>query len=236
MTAPLAVTEALLALADPRQAAHHRRFFKTGPGEYGEGDKFLGLTVPQVRSIAKRCRELDLNGIRQLLGSPWHEVRLCALQIMVMQFRKGDEMQKAGIAELYLQSTEHINNWDLVDLSVNILGEWYLDKVRAPLYRLAYSASLWERRMAMVATHVFIKNGEFRDALAIAEILLSDRHDLTHKAVGWMLREVGKKDIAALKVFLAQHYRSLPRTSLRYAIERFPETERLAWLKNSYGY
>ena len=227
-----AITAVLQDKASPRQAEHHLRFFKTGPGEYGEGDQFLGLTVPQVREVSKRGLKTSLEEIARLLDSPWHEVRLCALQILVLQFRKADEEYRESIIKLYLQRTERINNWDLVDLSVSILGEWYSGRDRAKLYELALSSSLWERRMAMVATHVFIKRGDVEDALRIAEILLSDHHDLTHKAVGWMLREVGKQDMPALKWFLTEHYPRLPRTSLRYAIEKFPEDERRVWLKN----
>ena len=225
------IAAALQAQANPRQAEHHLRFFKTGPGEYGEGDCFLGLTVPQVRSVSKRCGGVNLEEIRRLLDSPWHEVRLCALQIMVLQFRKAGEAERERIVSLYLERTERINNWDLVDLSVSILGEWYSGRDRAELYELAYSRNLWERRMAIVSTHVFIKRGDIGDTLRIAGILLSDPHDLTHKAVGWMLREVGKQDITALKSFLAEHYAMLPRTALRYAIEKFPEDERRAWLR-----
>ena len=231
LTDAASISAVLQSRANPRQAEHHLRFFKTGPGEYGEGDKFLGLTVPQVRAVSKLGAGIALDEVRCLLDSPWHEVRLCALQILVLQFRRADEKQREHIVSLYLQRAERINNWDLVDLSVNILGEWYSGRDRTKLYELARSSSLWERRMAMVATHVFIKRGDIADALRIAEILLSDAHDLTHKAVGWMLREVGKQDMSALKRFLAEHYRRLPRTTLRYAIEKFPEDERRAWLK-----
>ncbi|MBQ7567891.1 DNA alkylation repair protein [bacterium] len=224
------VEAVLISQKNAKQAEHHLRFFKTAPGEYGAGDKFLGLTVPQVRAVAKRSLALGLIDVGRLLDSPWHEVRLCALQILVGKFRRAGEEERRDIVGLYLKNTARINNWDLVDLSVSILGEWFADKDRAVLYEMARSQLLWERRMAMVGTLTFIKKGDFADALAIAEMLLSDSADLMHKAVGWMLREVGKKDADVLREFLARHYRQMPRTALRYAIERFPDDERRAWL------
>ena len=217
--------------ADPAKARLLAGFFKTGKGEYAEGDKFLGLTVPATRAIAKRYRDLPLPAVKRLLASPWHEHRLCALLLLEERFRR-EPGEREKIYRFYLANTRRINNWDLVDLSApRIVGEWLKDKDRAPLYLLAASKSLWERRIAMVACFAFIYEGESRDALAIAERLLGDKHDLMHKAVGWMLREVGKRcSEKALLGFLRRHYRRLPRTALRYAIERFPEKRRKALL------
>lgn len=223
------VSAALKKLATPERAAASMRFFKTGPGQYGEGDIFIGLSVPQIRSVVKTFQELSLTETEKLLHSPIHEERLTALLIWVGQFKKGSQKE---IVELYLKNTAYINNWDLVDTSAaQIIGSYFY-KNPSLLSELARSKSLWERRIAMIATFYFIRLGEPTETFKIAKILLSDSHDLMHKAIGWMLREVGKncsKEI--LEDFLRENYLALPRTALRYAIERFPEKERKAWLK-----
>lgn len=224
--------EKLHAMADKERAALLQRYFKTGPGEYAEGDHFLGLRVPQIRAIAKGHNELPLAEIEVLLSSPIHEERLLALLLLVQRFQVADEKMRREIYRLYLASTVYINNWDLVDLSARqIVGGWLEGRSRSPLYRLARSRSLWERRIAIMATFYFIARGDFTDALQIAEQLLHDEHDLIHKATGWMLREVGKRDREVEEAFLNRHYRTMPRTMLRYAIEKFPERRRLAYLK-----
>lgn len=213
--------------ADKKKAVLLRGFFKTGPGEYGQGDVFLGVTVPCARKVAKEFQGLSLAGVAGLLKSPVHEERLLALLILIRQFLKAGEDKQRRIYEFYLRHTRFINNWDLVDLSSgHIVGMYLLDKEKQPLYRLAKSASLWERRIAMVATMAFIKHKKLDDTFAIAEMLLSDSHDLIHKATGWMLREAGKRDARRLESFLRRHLRVMPRTMLRYAIEKFPEPKR----------
>ena len=217
-------------MANPDRAHISQRFFKTGPGEYGEGDRFVGLTVPQVRKLAKQYRQLSLTETKRLLCSPIHEERLLALLILVGAFAKADEAGQRRIYEFYLRSTKFINNWDLVDCSAeHIVGA----HSRSRLSQLARSKSLWERRIAVLATLHFIKRGEFAPTLAIARQLLRDREDLIHKAVGWMLREVGKRDLPVEEAFLRQHYRQMPRTMLRYAIERLPEARRQCYLKGT---
>ncbi len=230
------IREKLQAMADPRQAANLQRYFKTGPGEYGEGDRFLGLRVPQVRKLAKEFSAISLKDIQQLLRSAIHEERLLALLLMVQRFQRCGENEREKLYRLYLASTRYINNWDLVDVSAGqIVGGWLFDKSRKPLYQLARSDSLWERRIAIMATSHFIKRGEFAESLQLSERLLQDEHDLIHKAVGWMLREVGKCDREIEEAFLREHYRQMPRTMLRYAIERFPETIRQDYLKGRMG-
>lgn len=223
----------LLKAADSGKAAILQRFFKTGKGEYAEGDKFLGLTVPVTRAIARKHSGLALGGVAALLRSPWHEHRLCALMLLSERFSKDNEPGRKRIYDIYLANTRYINNWDLVDLSApGIVGQWLKDRSRRPLYRLARTGSLWERRIAMVACYTFIRNGETTDALAIARLLLGDRHDLIHKAVGWMLREAGKRcSEKELVGFLRANYARLPRTALRYAIEKFPPARRKAMLQ-----
>lgn len=207
-------------------------FFKTGPGEYGEGDVFIGVKVPKLRALVKEFWQADERVVRRLLNSRIHEERALALFMLVKQFEKGSEADRARIYRLYLASTDRINNWDLVDLSApNIVGGYLLTRSRRPLYRLVRSRSLWERRVAMLATFAFIRRGDFDDALAIAERLLGDRHDLIHKAAGWMLREIGKRDAGVLEAFLERHAKVMPRTMLRYAIEKFPEVKRQRYLK-----
>lgn len=226
------VSKALRALANPEIAAHSQRFFKTGKGEYGEGDRFLGIRVPQLRKQARLFRGLPLAQTRRLLQSRFHEERLCALLILVDQFRRGPEDQRARIYNLYLNNTRFVNNWDLVDSSAHhIIGPYLEDRDRQLLYELADSMSLWERRIAIMSTFHFIKLNQFDDTLKLSQRLLRDEQDLIHKAVGWMLREVGNRKPTAAKSFLKTHYRDMPRTMLRYAIEKFPETERKRYLE-----
>jgi 3-methyladenine DNA glycosylase AlkD len=223
----------LRGLASPQQAAILARFFKTGPGEYGEGDQFVGVKVPVIRRVAMEFRGLPLDEIERLLHSEVHEDRTLALVILVNRFTKGDDSVRERIFDLYLANTRHINNWDLVDISApQIVGGYLAERRRTLLYRMAKSASLWERRIAILATFHFIRLNDFADTLKIAAALLTDREDLIHKAVGWMLRELGKRDTAGLETFLDRHRREMPRTMLRYAIERFPERKRQEYLKN----
>lgn len=211
-------------LAEPKQAEILSRFFKTGPGQYGEGDQFLGIKVPAIRKQVADFGKLSRPETLKLLKSPWHEHRLAALLILVRQFEKSkEESERGSIYRDYLKHTAYINNWDLVDLSApNIVGGYLVAQDRSALKPLALSKSLWERRIAMLATFEFIKRGEVQDAFEIARLLLSDKHDLIHKAVGWMLREIGKR-VSELeeKRFLEKYYRTMPRTMLRYSIERF---------------
>lgn len=220
--------------SNPEKAKVLRGFFKTGKGEYGEGDIFLGLTVPQQRVIAKSASDrILLDGIKKLLNSKIHDERMVGLLILVDKYKKGD---KKIIYEFYLSNTQRINNWDLVDLSApKIIGNYLLKKKdRKILYKLAKSKNLWERRISIVSTFAFIREGEFVDTLKISKILLKDKHDLIHKAVGWMLREVGKRDRNILEKFLKENYNELSRTTLRYAIEKFEKKERKKWLNIRY--
>ena len=222
----------LRSLGCPTQAAILARFFKTGPGQYGEGDRFIGVKVPVARKVAKEFKGLPLAEVECLLHSEIHEERLLALVILIGQFEKGDDAARKRIYDLYLANTKHINNWDLVDLSApQIVGGYLENRGRKPLNRLAKSASIWERRISILATHWFIRHGDFADTLRIAEKLLTDGEDLIHKAAGWMLREVGKRDLVVLEEFLSANCRAMPRTMLRYAIERFPVEKRQAYLK-----
>lgn len=217
--------------SDPVRAVALQRFFKTAPGEYGEGDRFLGLTVPAVRDVAARHRTLPLGALQALLQSPWHEERLLAIVILIYQYEHGTRQAREAIYRLYRANTHRINNWDLVDCSAaRIVGAHLAGGNRAVLRRLARSRSLWERRIAIMATGCYIRRGEFGDTLQIAELLLDDDHDLIHKAVGWMLREVGKRDRAVEEKFLRRYSHRMPRTMLRYAIERFPERLRRRYL------
>ena len=207
-------------------------FFKTGPGDYAEGDCFIGVKVPQIRVVAKRFKDISLKETITLLKSDIHEERLAALLILIAKYAKEDDAGKKKIYELYLRNTNCINNWDLVDLSAeHIVGSFLRDRSRKPIYALAKSKVLWERRIAALSTYHYIKNGDFNDTLRIARMLINDREDLIHKAMGWMLREVGKRDINAEERFLKKYYKKMPRTMLRYAIERFPEPRRQAYLK-----
>lgn len=226
------VLKALRELADSEVAERSKRFFKTGPGEYGEGDQFHGIRVPKIRKIAGRFKELSLSETERLLHSDFHEERLCALIILVNKSKKADPKELEKIYQLYLKNTTYINNWDLVDTSAeHIIGRYLADKDRTILYTLAKSNDLWERRISIMSTFHFIKNNDFDDTLKIAELLLNDKHDLIHKATGWMLREVGKRKIEAEKDFLDRHIQNMPRTMLRYAIEKMPEKTRKSYLK-----
>jgi 3-methyladenine DNA glycosylase AlkD len=227
-----AIRKKLHALAIPADAAILQRFFKTGSGEYGEGDRFIGVKVPGLRAVCREYRGLPLAHVRTLLRSPVHEERALALMILVDAFPRAAIDEQRTIYHFYLEHTTFINNWDLVDLSAaQIVGGWLRGRSKAPLTRLARSKSLWERRIAMIATFDGIRNGEYDETFRIADLLLHDSHDLIHKAVGWLLREVGKRDGAAARRFLRTRYKTMPRTMLRYAIEKFPEAERRKFLR-----
>jgi 3-methyladenine DNA glycosylase AlkD len=218
--------------ADPEHALKLQGFFKTGRGQYGEGDLFLGVRVPVQRRISKKYRNASLDDVSQLLRSEIHEHRLTALFILTEQFKRGGHEIRQQIVDLFLNSMAYVNNWDLVDSSSHkILGEWLVDKERNILYQLAESNNIWERRISIISTFAFINRGDLRDSLALAKILLNDGHDLIHKASGWVLREVGKKDRAALEDFLLENYKKMPRTMLRYAIEKFPDELRKFYLE-----
>lgn len=221
-------------LGSPKKAKHSMRFFKAGKGEYAEGDKFIGVTVPEQRKIAKKYRDLPLKTVEKLLQSPIHEHRLTSLFIMIFQYqaRNSNLETRKAIIDLYLKNRNYVNNWDLVDLSApKLLGSWLEDKNRDILYMLANSGKLWDERISILATYHFIKLGQFEDTLKIAKILLNHKYDLIHKAVGWMLREVGKMDQSVEEEFLKKHYKQMPRTMLRYLIERFEEPLRQRYLK-----
>ncbi len=221
----------LTELSDPGVASQSLRFFKTGKGEYGEGDCFLGIRVPVLRGLVKEFRGVSLEESVRLLQSPYHEARLLALLIMVASYAKAEDADRVAIYRAYLGHTAFINNWDLVDSSAeHIVGGHLFTRSRRPLYRLARSSSLWERRIGIMATFHFVKRNDFGDTLQLAQLLINDPEDLIHKAVGWMLRETGNRCRATEEAFLDQHTTSMPRTMLRYAIERFPEPERLAYL------
>jgi 3-methyladenine DNA glycosylase AlkD len=231
-----AIQRELAAVANPERAAFLKGFFKTGPGEYAEGDVFRGINVPVVRDVASRHFDLALGDVAGLLASRFHEDRALALIVLVRQFRRAPADHQRAIYELYLASTSRINNWDLVDVSAApIVGGYLLDRSRRPLTKLAKSRLLWERRIAIIATMEFLPHGEVEESLRIAELLVADREDLIHKAVGWVLREVGKRDLAAEEAFLSRHCLEMPRTMLRYAIERFPEGRRREYLNGSAG-
>jgi 3-methyladenine DNA glycosylase AlkD len=221
----------LAQLKDPGRAKNLSWFFKTGKGQYGEGDIFLGIPVPEQRKIAKKYISLSLNDLQELLSSKIHEHRFTALLILVSKYRKAEESLKEKIFYFILKNTENINNWDLVDLSApRIIGDYLLNRERSILYKLAKSASLWERRVSILSTFKFIDKDDFKDALKISELLLHDEHDLIHKAVGWALREIGKRDQNLEERFLNKHYLYMPRTMLRYAIEKFDEKKRQNYL------
>jgi 3-methyladenine DNA glycosylase AlkD len=222
----------LLALADDEAAEGMRRFFKTGPGQYAEGDQFLGIKTAPLRQLAREFQSLPLDEARKLLCSALHEARMLALLVLVRAFEKGDEPSRQAIHDLYMANVEWVNNWDLVDASAPaIVGGFLVERNRGLLSRLAGSDSLWERRIAIVATLHFIRRGDFGDTLRLAGLLLGDREDLIHKAAGWMLREVGKRNQDVLERFLATHCRQMPRTMLRYAVERFEEPRRQKYLR-----
>ena len=222
-------------LADPVKAKVYQKFFKTGKGEYGESDVFIGLSVPQQRKLAKEFAELSFSDIEMLLSNKIHEYRLTGFFILVYKFEKADEKGKKNIVDFYLKNIDSANNWDLIDcISDKLLGKYLIDKNKEILYEFAESDSLWKKRIAIISTFEFIKNYKFEDTLKISEILLTDNHDLIHKAVGWMLREIGKKNQNVLENFLKKHYKNMSRTMLRYAIEKFDEEKRKMYLKGKF--
>ncbi len=235
MTAAETITTELHALSDPEKAKILVRFFKTGRGEYGEGDRFLGVIVPNIRKVAKAHLNASRRDISKLLSSVYHEERLAALLLLVEQYRRGDKTIQKNIFELYLANASRINNWDLVDLTApHIVGGYLASGDRSILKKLAVSKNLWERRIAILATYYFIRQGESEETLGISELLLQDSHDLIHKAVGWMLREVGKRcSLAQECKFLDKYASRMPRTMLRYAIERFPPDLKSHYMKSS---
>ena len=226
------ITSELQALSNAEKREIFPKFFKAGKGEYGEGDRFLGVTVPNIRAIAKQYKNISLNEIRELMQSEWHEVRLCALLIMVEKSKKKDEALRKELFNLYLSQTERINNWDLVDLSCRfIVGEYLLEKSRDILYQLAQSPLLWDNRIAIVSTYAFIRKGQLEDTYALSDLMMHHPHDLMHKAIGWMLREAGKRDANRLYNYVMNHRADMPRTMLRYAIEKFSPAERSILMK-----
>lgn len=225
------IKEEMAAMASREQARGLRRFFKTGPGEYAEGDVFIGIKVPDLRKLARKHHGADMAVIEELLRSPVHEHRQLSLFLLVQRFQKAADHEQTAMVDVYLSNTEHVNNWDLVDCSAHaVLGAFLMHRDRKILYRLVRSPVLWERRIAIVATWHFIRNDQVADTLRLAALLLEDGEDLIHKSVGWMLREAGKRDEAALVAFLKTHYHRMPRTTLRYAIERFPQARRRSFL------
>ena len=225
------VQRELRRLGDPQRAGILQRFFKTGPGEYAEGDKFLGITVPQTRKLVRKYSHLTLNQVQTLLGSDYHEERLLAVLILVAQFKKADAELQQRIFRFYVKNKRYVNNWDLVDSSSPVIvGGFLRDKERTLLYNYAQSKNLWDRRIAIMSTFTFIRVGDFSDSLALARILLQDSHDLIHKAVGWMLREIGKRDLTTEERFLDAHSSQMPRTMLRYAIEKFDKNKKQHYL------
>ena len=226
------ITNKLQALSDAEKREIFPKFFKAGKGEYGEGDRFLGVTVPNIRAIAKLHKDISIEEIRDLIQSEWHEVRLCALIIMVEKSKKKDEVLRKELFNLYLSQTERINNWDLVDLSCRfIIGEYLLDKSRDILYQLAQSPLLWDNRIAIVSTYAFIRKGQLEDTYALSDLMMQHPHDLMHKAIGWMLREAGKRNPERLYDYVMSHRADMPRTMLRYAIEKFSPKERAILMK-----
>lgn len=226
------VSKDLHVLGDPSKAIVYQKFFRTGKGEYAEGDKFLGITVPEQRKIVRKYRELPLSEVVQLLQSVFHEERLVALLILVAQFDRALVLEKEKIYHIYMSSMVQINNWDLVDCTApRIVGVFLLNRDRSLLYELAQSTNLWYRRISIIATWAFIRSGQFDDTLAICELLMSDKHDLIHKACGWMLREVGKKKLTVLENFLNQYAATMPRTMLRYSLEKMLPTKRKYYMK-----
>ena len=224
----LQIKQELNKLANHSKIPIYQNFFKTHKGEYGEGDVFIGVSVPNTRKVAKKYSDIPLNVVKELLESRIHEERLLGVLILVQKYQKTNNDK---IAEFYLKHNSKINNWDLVDLSADkIIGHYYFNKKRDNLYQMAESENLWKRRTAIVSTFYFIKNNQFNDTLKISEILLNDEHELIHKAVGWMLREVGKRDIKVLESFLSKNCKQMPRTMLRYSIEQFDEDKRKKWL------
>ncbi len=225
------ISKTLRGLVNPDIAEHSQRFFKTGKGEYGEGDRFLGIRVPVLRQYVRKYQATALVDIQKLMTSSFHEERLFSLLLLVHKFTRGDPSERAAIYQIYLDNTQYINNWDLVDSSAHYIVGVYLETRDKPvLYKLVQSDSLWERRIAIISTFHFIKNHQFDDTLNLSKQLIDAQEDLIHKAVGWMLREIGKRDITVEKAFLNSHYKNMPRTMLRYAIEKFPEPLRRQYL------
>lgn len=234
MTTATAMRAAIRAKANPEIAEHAARFFKTAKGEYGEGDRFHGVRVPVVRALVKDFRDAPLRSVVSLLKSPWHEERLFAVLLMAEQYKRGDADKRQSIFDAYLENRAFMNNWDIVDSSAHKIVAPHLEEgSRDLLYELASAASIWDRRIAMMATYHYIKRDDYADTLKLARILRDDEHDLIHKIVGWMLREVGNRDRAIEERFLKQHYKNMPRTMLRYAIEKFPEARRKAYLNGT---
>jgi 3-methyladenine DNA glycosylase AlkD len=226
------VERELNALENPADAEFLQRFFKTGSGQYGEGDVFIGLRVPQTRVITKKYRELPLPEIEKLLDSPIHEHRLAAVIIMTERAKRAQEEEKKGLYDLYLRRVDRMNNWDIIDISCgHVVGGYLLDKPRDILYKLARSKVMWERRVAIISTSRFIAQGDLDDTFKLAELLLGDNDDLIHKASGWMLREAGKKDEVRLKDFLDQHAATMPRTMLRYSLEKLHPTDKAHYMR-----
>jgi 3-methyladenine DNA glycosylase AlkD len=222
---------ALLKLADKDKGATLQRFFKTGKGEYGEGDKFIGVMVPSIRKLSTQFNQLALTDIQKLLRSPYNEERLLGFLILINQFQKSPEEIKVKLYRFYLKNLRYVNNWNLVDGSAPyIMGPYLENRSRNILYQLIKSKNIWKRRIAILSTFHFIRNHDYKDALKMIRMLLNDKHDLIHKASGWMLREIGKRDENVLETFLAEHYLKMPRMMLRYAIERFSERKRKAYL------
>ena len=228
----LNIRDELRRLGNKEVAENSQKFFKTGKGQYGEGDRFLGIRVPVLRKLAKKYRGISIDETSLLLKSEFHEERMLSLFILIDIFKKAKREDKKTVYNLYLDNTKFINNWDLVDCSAEHIVGAYLRRIKKqPIYNLANSEILWERRISIISTFHFIKNNEFVDSLKISKILLHDEEDLIHKAVGWMLREIGKRDIEAEERFLRKYYNGMPRTMLRYAIEKFPEEKRKRYLK-----
>jgi len=226
-----AIRQQLKKLSNDKKAIFYQRFFKTAPGEYSHGDQFIGVTVPHLRALSKQFKELPRTETLKILTSPIHEERLLALFILVLQYQRGDDKQKKSVYDFYVKKRKYVNNWDLVDTTCHkIIGAHLHTREKDLLYKLAKSRSLWDKRIAMMSTYYFIKREHYEDALNIAELLKDDSHDLIHKVVGWMLREIGKKDLSIEETFLKKYYKTMPRTMLRYAIEHFPETLRKKYL------
>jgi len=231
-----AAENALFALADAGKAATAARYFQSAPGQYGEGDQFLGIRVPVIRETARQFNTLTLDDCAALLHSPYNEMRLFALDILVRRFSRGKEAVQTAVYECFMQHRGRINNWNLVDSSAPyISGPYLLQRDRSVIWELARSPTLWDRRIAVMTTFAFIRAKDYSDTLKVCEMLLGDRHDLMHKACGWMLREVGNRNITLLENFVRQHYSAMPRTMLRYAIEKFPEQKRKAWLQGDFA-
>jgi 3-methyladenine DNA glycosylase AlkD len=229
------IRQKLQQLGSEEKAKVLQRFFKTRPGDYGEGDVFIGVGVPELRKLVKEYPDITIEESVQLLRSSIHEERMFSLLILVGKYLKGSKTVKKRIYELYLQNTNFINSWDLVDGSAHqIVGDFLMDKSKEPVYRLAKSKSLWERRIAILSTFHFIKHDNYSETLKISKILLTDEQDLIHKAVGWMLREIGKRDMVTEEIFLKKYYKRMPRTMLRYAVEKFPESKRQKYLKGDF--